>query len=196
MDLNPAPPVKPKKAAEVNVHMDNAESPRMHMAGRIHSRLKLLDPTSGEIMDVSRDNHLQRALRSQGVDIQQLMPVKKEEFADSSASAELVEVRYASFMRTQHELLDSVLRSRREFKSHAAARQQVRDNLEEATSPLFGVPEVKKEDTEQLLMKEKQHMQRVLDAAYRRIQKNKEMEQENEIRAREKIQEVRLPMLL
>jgi hypothetical protein len=194
--LVPVPPSEPKGAPHqrakviVNVHLDPSQkTPRTFMGGRVteQGRLKLLDPASGETIDVGWDSHFMQALITQGVTLDQLMPVDKSSFKNDTASEALIAARIQSWERTQRELLDSVLRARRELKTHDSAKREVRNALSASAEKLLHVERV---DADEQLNQEKEHMQKVLDAAYRRIAREAAMDRDHEIRAREMIAQV------
>jgi hypothetical protein len=130
---------------------------------------------------------LYQALLSQGVELQQLLPRVKEDFGDPNATPEIIEARFTCFERMRHQLVDTVLEARRQLQLRAEGRRQARANIEEQESDVsLGM-----ESPEALLQREQEHMQRVLAAAHARIEKEKTMEKEQELRAQEMIKESR-----
>eukprot|EP01043_Picozoa_sp_COSAG02_P065887 COSAG02_NODE_10082_length_2030_cov_3.047644_2_plen_285_part_00 len=128
-----------------------------------------------------------QALLSQGVELQQLLPRAKEDFGDPNATPEIIEARFTSFERMRHQLVDTVLEARRQLQLRAEGRRQARAAMEEQDSDVsLGM-----ESPEALLQREQEHMQRVLAAAHARIEKEKTMEKEQELRAQEMIKESR-----
>ncbi len=126
-----------------------------------------------------------QALLSQGVELQQLLPRVKEDFGDPNATTEIIEARFTCFEHMRHQLLDTVLEARRQLQLQAAGRRKARAEMEEQESDAsLGM-----ESPEALLQREHEHMQRVLAAAHARIEKEKAMEKEQELRAQEMIKE-------
>ena len=148
---------------------------------------RIEDPESGEVIDAEHCPLMRKALLAQGVELSQLSPRPPSEFAGGGATAEMAEARYESFEKMRQELLSVVLETRRELRSRAEAKRRARASLEEdseASTASLGL-----ENPEDLLRREQEHMQRVLEAAHRRIENQKTMEKEHEMRAQEMIAE-------
>ena len=148
---------------------------------------RIEDPDSGEVIDAEHCPLMRKALLAQGVELSQLSPRPPSVFAGGGATAEMAEARYESFEKMRQELLSVVLETRRELRSRSEAKRRARASLEEdseASTASLGL-----ENPEDLLRREQEHMQRVLEAAHRRIENQKTMEKEHEMRAQEMIAE-------
>jgi hypothetical protein len=187
VDVSKATPPAESGAGEDEMSPTTGARLKMRSRGRarmLRQAVELIDPVTMERIDAERDALLKKALLSQGVELQQLLPRLKEDFSDAHATPEIVQARFKGFERMRTELLDLVLETRRQLQSQAEARRRAKAKLEEETTGSLGM-----ESPEELLQREQEHMQRVLAAAHARIEKEKAMEKEHELRAQEMIKE-------
>ena len=105
---------------------------------------------------------------------------------DAHATPEIVEARFKGFERMRMELLDLVLETRRQLQGQMEAKRRAKAQQLSAqdSDATLGM-----ESPEELLQREQEHMQRVLHAAHARIEKEKAMEKDHELRAQEMIKE-------
>lgn len=162
-------------------------SPRTTMRSRgrgARQPVELIDPRTSECIDATRDALLSQALRSQGVELQQLLPRAKEGFADPNATPAIIEARFACFERLRLSLLETVLEARRQLQAQTEERLRSKEQVDTDSEASLGM-----ESPEELLRREQEHMQKVLAAAHARIEKEKAMQKAHELRAQEMIKE-------
>ena len=107
VDVSKATPPAESGAGEDEMSPTTGARLKMRSRGRarmLRQAVELIDPVTMERIDAERDALLKKALLSQGVELQQLLPRLKEDFSDAHATPEIVQARFKGFERMRTEL--------------------------------------------------------------------------------------------